>query len=66
MDLQGEVLLAADVDERHLHHDKTSGARDDRLGLKACLDDLRQRDVLVNDGKDTGLSRAGRSGRRSL
>ena len=63
MDLQGEALLAADVDERHLHHDKTSGARDDRLGLKACLDDLRQRDVLVND---TGLSRAGRSGRRSL
>ena len=47
VDLQRDALLAAGVDERHLHHDKASGARDDRPGLKACLDDLRQGDVLV-------------------
>jgi DNA invertase Pin-like site-specific DNA recombinase len=47
IDLQRDALLAAGVDERHLHHDKASGARDDRPGLKACRDDLRQGDVLV-------------------
>jgi len=47
VNLQRDALLAAGVDERHLHHDKASGARDDRPGLKACLDDLRQGDVLV-------------------
>ncbi len=45
--LQRDALVAAGVDERHLHQDKASGARDDRPGLKACLDDLRQGDVLV-------------------
>ncbi len=47
VDLQRDALLAAGVDSRHLHQDKASGARDDRPGLKACLDDLRQGDVLV-------------------
>ncbi len=47
VDLQRDALTAAGVDARHLHQDKASGARDDRLGLKACLDDLRQGDVLV-------------------
>jgi DNA invertase Pin-like site-specific DNA recombinase len=47
VDLQRDALLAAGVDERHLHRDKASGARDDRPGLKACLDDLRPGDVLV-------------------
>lgn len=47
VDLQRDALLAAGVDERHLHHDKASGARDDRPGLKTCLDDLRAGDVLV-------------------
>lgn len=47
VDLQRDALVAAGVDERHLHHDKASGARDDRPGLKACLDDLRPGDVLV-------------------
>ena len=47
VNLQRDALLAAGVDDRHLHHDKASGARDDRAGLKACLDDLRQGDVLV-------------------
>ncbi len=47
VNLQRDALLAAGVDARHLHQDKASGARDDRPGLKACLDDLRQGDVLV-------------------
>ena len=47
VDLQRDALIAAGVDERHLHRDKASGARDDRPGLKACLDDLRPGDVLV-------------------
>ena len=47
VDLQRDALLAAGVDGRHLHQDKASGARDDRPGLKACLDDLQQGDVLV-------------------
>lgn len=47
VDLQRDALLAAGVDERHLHQDRASGARDDRPGLKACLEDLRRGDVLV-------------------
>ena len=45
--LQRDALLAVGIDERHLHHDRASGARDDRLGLKACLGELRKSDVLV-------------------
>ena len=37
VDLQRDALVAAGVDDRHLHTDKASGARDDRPGLKACL-----------------------------
>jgi len=47
VDLQRDALVNAGVDDRHLHYDKASGARDDRPGLKACLGDLRQGDVLV-------------------
>ena len=47
VDLQRDALVAAGVDERHLHQDKASGARDDRPGLKACMDDLREGDVLI-------------------
>ncbi|MGI4959769.1 MAG: recombinase family protein, partial [Janthinobacterium lividum] len=32
--LQKDALVASGVDERHLHQDKASGARDDRPGLK--------------------------------
>jgi hypothetical protein len=41
VDLQRDALLAAGVDERHLHEDCVSGARDDRPGLKTCLADLK-------------------------
>jgi len=47
VDLQRDALLLAGVDDRHLHQDRASGARDDRLGLKACLADLRFGDVLL-------------------
>ena len=47
VDLQRDALLGADIDERHLHQDRASGARDDRPGLKACMADLREGDVLV-------------------
>jgi DNA invertase Pin-like site-specific DNA recombinase len=47
VDLQRDALVAAGVDERHLHQDKASGARDDRPGLKACMGDLREGDVLI-------------------
>ena len=46
-DLQRDALLAPGVDERHLHQDRASGARDDRPGLKACLGELRAGDTLV-------------------
>jgi len=47
VDLQRDALIAAGVDDRHLHVDKASGARDNRPGLKACLADLRRGDCLV-------------------
>ena len=45
--LQHDALIAAGVDSRHLFEDKASGARDDRPGLKACLDFLKPGDTLV-------------------
>ena len=47
VDLQRDALIAVGVDDRHLHQDRASGARDDRPGLAACLADLRRGDVLV-------------------
>ena len=35
-------LALAGVDERHLHQDRASGARDDRPGLKICLTPRRK------------------------
>ncbi len=46
-DLQRDALLSAGVDERNIHEDKASGARDDRPGLKLCLEFLRPSDVLI-------------------
>jgi DNA invertase Pin-like site-specific DNA recombinase len=47
VDLQRDALIGAGVDERNLYQDKASGARDDRPGLKACLEFLHSGDVLV-------------------
>jgi DNA invertase Pin-like site-specific DNA recombinase len=47
VDLQRDALIAAGVDDRHLHQDKASGARDDRPGLKARMADLRVGDTLI-------------------
>jgi len=47
LDLQRDALLAAGVSERHLYHDAASGKQDDRPGLAACLQALREGDTLV-------------------
>ena len=44
---QRDALIVAGVDTRHLFEDKASGARDDRPGLKTCLDYLKAGDTLV-------------------
>ena len=46
----------------YLHQDRQSGSKDDRPGLKACLADLREGDVLVV----WELDRLGRSLSRPL
>jgi DNA invertase Pin-like site-specific DNA recombinase len=47
LDLQRDALLAAGVSERHLYSDTASGKLDDRPGLAACLQALREGDTLV-------------------
>lgn len=47
LDLQRDALLAAGVIERHLYNDIASGKQDDRPGLAACLQALREGDTLV-------------------
>jgi DNA invertase Pin-like site-specific DNA recombinase len=46
-DLQRDALTKAGVDQRNIYEDKSSGARDDRPGLKQCLEFLNEGDVLV-------------------
>ena len=46
VDLQLDALLAAGVDERHLHQDKQSGGRNDRVGL---ISGSHGRDRALND-----------------
>jgi DNA invertase Pin-like site-specific DNA recombinase len=46
-DLQRDALLAAGVGREHIYEDMTSGRRDDRPGLAACLKALRERDTLI-------------------
>jgi DNA invertase Pin-like site-specific DNA recombinase len=46
-DLQRDALLAANIDARHLYEDATTGKRDDRPGLVACLKALREGDTLI-------------------
>jgi DNA invertase Pin-like site-specific DNA recombinase len=45
--LQRDALIAAGIDTRHLFEDKASGARDDRPGLKSCLEFIKTGDTLV-------------------
>ena len=47
LDLQQDALDAAGVPERNMYSDTTSGKRDDRPGLEACLKALRSGDTLV-------------------
>jgi DNA invertase Pin-like site-specific DNA recombinase len=47
LDLQRDALLAAGVSERHLYSDAASGKKDDRPGLVACVQALREGDTLV-------------------
>jgi DNA invertase Pin-like site-specific DNA recombinase len=47
LDLQRDALLVAGVSERHLYGDTASGKQDDRPGLAACLQALREGDTLV-------------------
>ena len=47
LDLQRDALIAAGVTERHLYSDTASGKKDDRPGLAACLQSLREGDTLV-------------------
>jgi len=47
LDLQQDALRAAGVSERHLYSDTASGKQDDRPGLVACLQALREGDTLV-------------------
>ncbi len=47
VDLQRDALIAAGVDSRHLFPDKASGAREDRVNLRACLEYLKTGDTLV-------------------
>ena len=47
LDLRKDALLAAGVAPRHIYEDRASGRRDDRLGLAACLEALREGDTLV-------------------
>jgi DNA invertase Pin-like site-specific DNA recombinase len=47
LNLQRDALLSAGVKERHLYRDTASGKKDDRPGLTACLQALREGDTLV-------------------
>jgi len=47
LDLLRDALTAAGVKERHLYGDTASGKQDDRPGLVACLQALREGDTLV-------------------
>ena len=47
LDLQRDALLAAGVSARHLYSDTTSGKQDDRPGVAACLQALREGDTLI-------------------
>lgn len=45
--LQQDALLNVGIDKRNIYEDRASGSKDNRPGLKACLDYLTEGDVLV-------------------
>jgi DNA invertase Pin-like site-specific DNA recombinase len=47
MNLQYDALTSAGVSADHIYEDVTSGKRDDRPGLSACLKALRQGDTFI-------------------
>ena len=47
LDLQKDALRSAGISERHFYSDTASGKKDDRPGLSACLQALREGDTLV-------------------
>jgi DNA invertase Pin-like site-specific DNA recombinase len=47
LDLQRDALVAAGIAEDRIYLDHASGKRDDRPGLAACLQALREGDTLV-------------------
>lgn len=47
INLQRDALFALGVLEEHLFSDKISGAREDRPGLAACNEELREGDTLI-------------------
>lgn len=47
VDLQKDALVAAGVTKKHMYEDQTSGRKDDRPGLDACLKALREGDTLL-------------------
>jgi DNA invertase Pin-like site-specific DNA recombinase len=46
-DLQQDALLNIGIDERNIFKDQASGSQGKRPGLKACLDYLKEGDILV-------------------
>ena len=47
LDLQIDALLAHGVEKQHLFYDKISGAKEDRPGLAACMEELRRGDTFA-------------------
>jgi len=47
LDLQIDALLKEGVKKENIYLDKTSGVKEDRVGLENCLKALREDDVLV-------------------
>jgi DNA invertase Pin-like site-specific DNA recombinase len=47
LDLQRDALLEAGVEPAQIYEDRSSGSREDRPGLEACLKALREGDALV-------------------
>jgi len=46
-DLQQDALSNIGIDKRNIYEDRASGSKDNRPGLKACLDYLTEGDILV-------------------